>query len=84
MLIKVSSYMNQLFWREQGVLDIPSDAQLTLRALSFAGASDLTPLLRHKQGLLQKRVSVAIPEVLNKSLKMVQEHGKSPFDIINE
>ena len=60
------------------MLDLPTDAQLVVKSFSFAGGLDLTPLMRFKPGVLAKRASISPPEVLNKSLKMVEAHGRSP------
>ena len=55
------SYIDQLFWRETGVLDIPTDDQLFVKSFSFAGAGkiDISPLVRIKAGTLVKRGSIA-------------------------
>ena len=50
-----------------------------MKSFSFAGAAkvDISPLVRFKVGALAKRGSIAPQEIINKSLKMIMEHGQS-------
>ena len=61
------------------MIDIPSDAVLLLKGNTFTGDLDpYTPLFNIKSigSGIAKTSSVAPREVRNKSLKMVEEHGR--------
>ena len=58
------------------MIDIPSDAVLLLKGNTYRDLDLYTPLLNIPSKGIGKTSSVAPREVRNKSLKMVEEHGR--------
>ena len=72
-------YIEKLIWFETGTLDLPTEAELLLRAQSLRLPNPKalkSPLLSIRTvNALAKNISTLPKEVLNKKLEMLEKHG---------